>query len=54
VGKAIKYNFAFCVAGGAGEKRNFDLVLNLKYFIQAARLLWPPNISSFFCGPLEA
>ena len=35
-------------------------LLNLKYFIQAVKfrwhtqkLLWPPNFSSFACGPLE-
>jgi hypothetical protein len=30
VGKAIKYNFAFCAAKDVGEKGNFDSVLNWK------------------------
>jgi hypothetical protein len=37
VGKTIKYNFAFCAAGDAGEKRTFDSMLNLKYVIQAVK-----------------
>jgi hypothetical protein len=32
VGKAAKYNFAFCAAGYAGEKGTFDSILNLKIF----------------------
>jgi len=57
VRKAIKYNFAFCAAGGAEERGTFDSVLNLKYFIQAVKLprptqklLWPPNFPSFSSG----
>jgi hypothetical protein len=37
VRKAIKYNFAFCAAGDAGEKGNSDSVLNLKYFNQTVK-----------------
>jgi hypothetical protein len=33
VGKAIKYNFAFCAPGDAGEKGAFGAILNFKYFI---------------------
>jgi hypothetical protein len=33
VGKAVKYNFAFCVVGDAGEKGAFDSVSDLEYFI---------------------
>jgi hypothetical protein len=33
VGKEIKYNFAFCGAGDAGERLTFNSMLNLKYFI---------------------
>jgi hypothetical protein len=33
VGKAIKYTFAFCAEGAAGEKETFDQILNLEYFI---------------------
>ena len=35
-------------------KETFDSVLNLKYFIQAVKLLWPPNFPSFSPGPLDA
>jgi hypothetical protein len=37
VGKAIKYNFAFCAEGAAGGKENFDPILNLKYFIHVVK-----------------
>ena len=57
-GKAIKYNFAFCTAGAAGDKGTFDSVSNTKYCIRAEKLrwptqklLWPPNVPSFSCGP---
>jgi hypothetical protein len=36
-GKVIKYNFAFCAVGDAGEKGTFDSILNLKYFTQAVK-----------------
>jgi hypothetical protein len=59
-GKAIKYNFAFCVAGNAGEKGTFGSIFNLKYFIQAAKfwrptqkLLWPSCFLSCSYGPSE-
>jgi hypothetical protein len=59
-GKATQYHFAFSAAGDAGEKGNFDSILNLKHFIQAVKfqwptqkLVWPPNFLSFFCGPLQ-
>jgi hypothetical protein len=60
VGKTVKYNFAFCAAGDAGEEINFDSVLNLKYFIQTLKFrcrtqtfLWPPDFPLFSRGPLE-
>jgi hypothetical protein len=31
VGKSLKYSFAFCAAGDAGEKRTFDSVLDIFY-----------------------
>jgi hypothetical protein len=40
VGKAIKYNFAFCAVRDAGEKGTFDSILNLKYFIQTVKFPW--------------
>jgi hypothetical protein len=40
VGKATKYNFAYCAAGKRGT---FDSILNLKYFIQAVKFRWPPG-----------
>jgi hypothetical protein len=37
VGKTIKYNFAICAVGDAGEKGDFDSILNLMYFIQTMK-----------------
>jgi hypothetical protein len=53
LGKAIKYNLAFCAVGDVGEKRTFDSDVNLKYFIHAVELLCSPNFPSFSCGTLE-
>jgi hypothetical protein len=57
VGKAMKYNFAFCAVGDAGEKGTFDSVLNLKYFMHEVKFWWPtqkflwsPNFMLFSCG----
>jgi hypothetical protein len=33
-GKAVQYNLDFCGASDAGEKRTFELILNLKYFFE--------------------
>jgi hypothetical protein len=60
MGKTLKYTFAFCAAGDAGEKETFVPILNFKYFIQAVKfrwssqkLLWPPSFPSISCGNLE-
>jgi hypothetical protein len=60
VGKAIKYEFAFCAARDSGEKWTSDSVSNLKHFIHVVRFRWPnpkfhwpPKFPSFSCGPLE-
>jgi hypothetical protein len=59
-GKAIKYNFAFCVVGDAGEKRTFNAILNLKCFIHAVKFRWPtqkllcpPKFSFIILSPLR-
>jgi hypothetical protein len=31
MGKAIKYNLAFCAVGDAGEKRTFASVVNILF-----------------------
>jgi hypothetical protein len=41
VGKAVRYNLAFCAVVDAGKKGTFDSILNLKYFIQAVKYRWP-------------
>jgi len=41
VGTAIKYSFALCDTGNAGENGTCDSGLNLKYFIQVVKFLWP-------------
>jgi hypothetical protein len=45
--KAIKYKFAFCAVGDAGEKETFDLILNLKDFIPRS---FGGTLKSY-CGP---
>jgi len=57
---AIKHNFAFLCFGDAVERGTFELLLNIKYFMQtarfrwsAAKLMWPLDFPSFSCGPLE-
>jgi hypothetical protein len=39
--KQLSTYFAFCTAGDAEKKGTFDLILNFKYFIQAAKFQWP-------------
>jgi hypothetical protein len=51
MGKVIKHNFAFCAAVDAGEKANFEEILNFKYFVRTVKLLRPHNFPSFPCGP---
>jgi hypothetical protein len=50
VKKKIKYSFAFCAVGDAGEKGTFDSIVNLKYsgseiVVSHSNLLWPPNLA---------
>jgi hypothetical protein len=55
VEKAIKYNFDFCAVGDAGEKGDFDSILNFIYFIQTVKFGWSiQNIMSSWglYGPL--
>jgi len=43
VGKVIKYHFTITARGDAAVKGTFASVSNLKYFIQAVKLWWPPQ-----------